>query len=160
MTSKVSRRTFLVGGLAALGGAAAWWLAAGLRLPGHVDDLVVRILRRRLDFLTLNDADLRAFAADLVADRDSLQTRDVRLAALAFPLYPALPDGALDDPRVVAVEDEVVSRFLISTDFFWSGMDEATPVTYLGYYVPGRAACFNPFQLGMTASRSLREPLS
>lgn len=142
---RLSRRTFIIGGLAALGGAGALWLARGLRLPGYVDDLAVRILRRNLYYLILDDADLRAFAADVVADRDALQTRDVRLAALGYPLYDALAGLAADDPRLAAVEDEVVSRFLLSTDFFWNGADETIPVRYLGYYVPGRAACFNPF---------------
>ena len=144
-TPGLSRRAFLAGGLAALGGLGAAWLARGLPLPGYTDDLVVRILRRNLYYLILDDADLRAFARDVTADLDRLQTRDVRLAAYAWPLYPFLPAGFLaENPRVRNVEDEVVTRFLQSTDFFWNGADESVPVRYLGYYRPG-IACFNPF---------------
>lgn len=144
-TRKISRRAFLAGGAAAVGGLGVWWLARGLPLPGYVDDLVVRILQRRLHYLKLDEADLRAFAADLVADRDAVQTRAVRLAALAYPLYPKLPDETLAGAGAAAIEDEVVTRFLLSSDFFWNDADETRPVRYLGYYVPGRAACFNPF---------------
>ncbi len=143
--SGISRRAFLAEALAALGGLGAWWAARGLGLPGYTDDLVVRILRRHLSYLRLDDADLRAFARDVTADLDLLQTRDVRLAAYAWPLYPFLPAGFLaGNPRVRSLENEVVTRFLQSTDFFWNGADESVPVRYLGYYRPG-IACFNPF---------------
>ena len=89
-------------------------------------------------------ADLRAFAADVTADQSVLQTRDTRLAALAYPLYPTLPDALMDDATLKPIEDDLVSRFLLSSDFFWNGADEATPVAYLGYYIPGRSPCFNP----------------
>ena len=141
---KLTRRAFLFTSLAALGGVGAWWLTRGLGRPGYVDDLIVRILRRNLSYLTLNDADLRAFAADVTADLGALQTRDTRLAAFAYPLYPNLPAALMDEATLKPLEDDLVSRFLLSTDFFWNGSDEATPVTYLGYYVPGRSACFNP----------------
>lgn len=141
---KLTRRAFLITGLAALGGAGAWWAARGLGQPGYVDDLIVRILRRNLSYLTLADADLRAFAADVTADQSVLQTRDTRLAALAYPLYPNLPDALMDDATLKPIEDDLVSRFLLSSDFFWNGADEATPVAYLGYYIPGRSPCFNP----------------
>lgn len=143
--SKLTRRAFLITGLAALGGAGAWWVTRGLGQPGYVDDLIVRILRRNLSYLTLNDADLRAFAADVTADLDALQTSDTHLAAFAYPLYPNLPASLMDEATLQALEDDLVSRFLLSSDFFWNGADEATPVAYIGYYVPGRSPCFNPF---------------
>ncbi len=41
--------------------------------------------------------------------------------------------------------DEVARRFLLSTDFFISGMDEERPVKFLGRFDPYTKLCSHPF---------------
>jgi hypothetical protein len=48
-------------------------------------------------------------------------------------------------PRFGSWPDAVYSRFLLSTDFFWQGADEARRVRYVGFYEPYARACLNPF---------------
>jgi hypothetical protein len=41
--------------------------------------------------------------------------------------------------------DEVARRFLLSTDFFSSGMDEKKQIRYQGRFDPYKRVCANPF---------------
>jgi hypothetical protein len=45
------------------------------------------------------------------------------------------------------VPHEVVSQFLMSTDFFPNGMDERRPLAYVTYYDPYVTPCYNPLRL-------------
>lgn len=136
----ISRRTFLGGGLLAAAGLLTLWITRS-----DQEDLVVRILRRNLPFLILNDDDLRRFAADFVADQDLMQTSKLRIAGLFNPLYSVVPDDTLDSiPAAQNIEDIVTTQFLLSSDFFWNDEDESQPVSYIAYYQPGRVACLNP----------------
>lgn len=136
----ISRRTFLGGGLLAAAGLITLWVTRS-----NQEDLVVRILRRNLAYLTISDADLRRFAADFVADQDLMQTPKLRIAGLFNPLYSMVPDDTLDSiPAAQNIEDIVTTQFLLSSDFFWNSEDESQSVNYIAYYEPGRVACLNP----------------
>ena len=136
----ISRRTLLVG--------AAGIAAAGVYRYATTseEDAIVAVVRRRLDYLTLDDDGLRAFARDL-ANNGVVADGKLRMVAAAGPVYPLIAKT----PAVAQVlkhrEERIVSLYLLSSDFFQNGADEARLVRYLRFYDPiGQArACANPF---------------
>ena len=140
----ISRRRWFA---AAASGVAA---LAGLRyMTSDEEDGIVEVLRKRLDYLMLDEPGVRAFAADLTAhDNNNLRHSKLRLIDAAEPVYTRLPrsPNALTH-RLEHGESRVVSLYLLSSDFFLNGADETQPVKYRGYYDPiDRArACGNPF---------------
>lgn len=42
---------------------------------------------------------------------------------------------------------DALPRYLLSTDFFLNGEDEARPLTYLAFYHPRTTPCFRPFPI-------------
>ena len=141
MASPVTRRGFLAGGLAvalaSVLGFAAWrW--------GEPTDIVVAILKRRLGFLDVEAGVFPEFSRAYVASRPREQRQLGMLAVVAWPfsfltVYRFLPMGH----PVRRLEDNVVTRFLMSTDFFQHGADENRPVRYLAFYDPPTTACQN-----------------
>jgi hypothetical protein len=147
----IKRRTVLLGiaGIGGLPGFLAW------RVNRSTDqDAVVEVLRKRLNYLQLDQAGLRQFAEDLAA-RHPMSSARLRILAAATPLYTRL---ALSGHNVASNgirhgEERVVTLYLLSSDFFQSGQDEKRPVKYLGYYDPVRA-CGNPFARPVMLSSS------
>jgi hypothetical protein len=43
------------------------------------------------------------------------------------------------------LEDNIVTEYLLSTDFFFHDADESREVRYLSFYEPRLAPCRNPF---------------
>ncbi len=142
----ISRRRLIVGGLGVVGaaGLGAWGLG---RLGFQME--IASILRRRLAFLKLDEAGVRAFAKD--------QTRAT--FAKKIPTWNRLryhfqgpgtssfkrfyrSTGARS--RLSGIEDALVATYLLSSDFFWNGSDESRKVNYVAYYDPLRP-CNNPF---------------
>jgi hypothetical protein len=140
-----SRRAFL--GLVAttvLGAIVATraWFVVGAR-PAPV---LVAVLRRRLDYLRLEPDGLARFAADYLEQLSPATRRRLSWLAAVSPLYPAWlsPVTPVFGPRLAHFEAELVSAFLLSSDFFHFGADENRLVRYVTYYDP-YAACGNPF---------------
>jgi hypothetical protein len=138
----IQRRNVLVG-FAALGalGATMRWSGASLA----PEDAVKTIVYKRLDYLSLDPAGVRQFAADYVAAMD-ISTAKLRLIAAVAPLYRRLSSapGHFLYRSARYGEERVVTRYLLSSDFFSSGADENRIVRYLGFYDPLQA-CGNPF---------------
>lgn len=140
MAERWTRRGFLAllaGGLAAAFAAIAW---RGAEAP----DLIVAILRRRLGFLKVEDGVFESFSLAYLEARSEHRGQLARLALLAGPLrfvtpYRFLPMGH----PLRRLEDNVVTRFLMSTDFFQHGADESRPVRYLAFHDPPTTACQN-----------------
>ena len=139
------RRAFLVGGLGVV-------LVAGLGVWGFgravSETEIVSHLRRRLSFLHLDDAGLRAFAHDqvntLLAKRPSWvrwKYHFLHIFARSFSRFDTSNDRR---SRVERLEDNLASTYLLSSDFFINGADERRLVKYLEYYDPMRP-CGNPF---------------
>ncbi len=133
----IKRRYLLLAGLAGL---------IGIRFAMSSDiDAIVMVLRKRLNYLDLDAAGLRAFARDLVAAN---QISEIRLRALSaisplYEQYDSSAQGAL--PHAIRHgEERIVSDYLLSSDFFANGLDEKRIVHYLGFYDPLKA-CANPF---------------
>lgn len=142
----MKRRALLIGGLSvgALAGALGWRLGIVTEQQAIVD-----VLHKRLDYLRLDESGLRRFADDLVRHRSIPGVR-LRLLAAAGPLYRSFRLG--NDPiakRVRHVEERIVTAYLLSSDYFRSGQNEARSVQYLGFYDPFQA-CNNPFARPVT----------
>jgi hypothetical protein len=142
----ISRRRVLVGGLAVAGvaGLGVWGLGPiGLALE------ITRVLHRRLAFLKLDEAGVRAFAKDQanavfhkkIPTWNRLRYHFLASVAPSFKRYLRSTDTR---SRTVRLEDAVVSTYLLSSDFFLNGADESRVVNYIAYYDP-LLPCQNPF---------------
>jgi hypothetical protein len=136
----MNRRKLILSGI---GGVAAVLAArAGLASPEHG---VIRVLRKRLDYLQLDEAGVHRFAKDVI-DKQAISSFRLRVLDYAGPLYDDTDlsrDSAIGGP-IGHGEDRVVTQYLISSDFFIHGADTNRVVRYLGWFNP-LAACGNPF---------------
>lgn len=140
----ISRRQFLVATVAGLG-----TLAASRFVLGSEEDAIIAVLRKRLDYLLLDENGLRAYAADLV-DKKIISSNRLRVVDAAGPIYANLELPSFSNPLTYELrhgEERIVSVYLLSSDFFLNGSDEARVVQYLGYYDPVNKSrrCSNPF---------------
>ncbi len=141
----ISRRKLLWGGLGVVGIAGLGLL--GLGRPA-IESKIVSVLRKRLSYLTLDEAGLRSFASDqttkILAKRVSLNRMRYHLVSTFGSSYKRFERSSDTRSRVVQAEDLLVSTYLLSSDFFINGSAEARTVQYLAYYDPMRP-CGNPF---------------
>ena len=144
--SKPSRRV-LLGSLAALavtmpvlGGD--WW-AAHVR-NGDTAPAVRAILHNHMDWMQIDPAAFDQFAAEYPFGN---HTALVSWLGLAAPLLSrgifALP-ASVGGSKLAALEQNVVSAFLMSTDFFRTTGPEDRPVRYEGFYDPFLRPGANP----------------
>ena len=127
MTIWNKRRTFL-GAVAALslGIGLGRWLYRPRRLNDPWTEQTAATVRRLLPYLRLDEDGLARFAQDLLA-------RD---------LHALLRRASAGDAQA---EAWLGQQFLLSSDFFWQGADEAQTVGYRAYYDPYELPCANPF---------------
>jgi hypothetical protein len=114
-------------------------------LRSHDEEAILMVLRKRLGYLHLDEAGMRAFASDL-ASRKLVSSGKLRLMVTLGPLYRRL---ALNERNSITAairhgEERIVTNYLLSSDFFINGVDETRTVRYLGFYDPLHA-CSNPF---------------
>lgn len=140
---KLTRRKLLAfgGGLGvtALYGAAKWrW--------GNPADVIVSILKRRVGFLSVDRESFHVFAKSYLAFREEYLQQLRHLSAFSMPLGYFSPYGWVKQGHAFRrLEDNVVSEYLLSTDFFHHGADERRPIQYVTFYDPMRSPCRNPF---------------
>ncbi len=140
----LSRRQFLAAAVAGIATITTW------RFIGSRDEnAIIAVLRKRLDYLILDEAGLYAYARDLVSKKVMSSNR-LRLIDAAGPIYRQLDVSSYDNVLSRELrhgEERVVSVYLLSSDFFLKGADETQMVRYLGYYDPIRQLrpCSNPF---------------
>ena len=136
----MKRRIFLAA-LIGTAGALAWRFRRG-----NNENAIVAIVYKRLGYLRLDDDGVHRFADDFAA-RHILNDRGLRTIGALWPVYRYIPcnwHNPLND-RVNFAEDRIVSKYLISTDFFTNGADATRPVNYLGFY-DAMLGCGNPFR--------------
>lgn len=139
-----NRRQFLTTAIAGIAALATWRF-----IRGSDEDAIMAVLRKRLDYLILDEPGLRAYAKDLV-DKKIISSSRLRLVDVAGPIYAHLDAPAYGNALAHKLrhgEERVVSLYLLSSDFFPKGADETQIVRYLGYYDPVRKprSCSNPF---------------
>ena len=133
----IKRRYFLFAVVAGLIGARF--------LISSDEKSIIAVLRKRLDYLRLDEEGLRAFAADLAAKHKiaSSRLRWVSAAGFLYDHFNSFGSNALAH-GVLHGEERIVTDYLLSSDFFVNGQDETRVVKYLGFFDPMKA-CANPF---------------
>jgi hypothetical protein len=139
----LNRRQLLAAAATGVGGIALWRI-----FRSSEEDAIVAVLRKRLDYLILDEKGLHDYARNLVAERIVSSNR-LRLLDVAGPVYthlfPSQRNAFTHSLR--HGEERVVSLYLLSSDFFANGADETRTVRYRGFYNPLRRLhpCSNPF---------------
>ena len=142
---RLRRRRFLLlaaGGTLVIAGGygvARWYR----RDPASV---IVAILERRLGYLQVEHGSFERFAAKYLETREGYRRELELLSLLSLPYryvtpYPFLKQGH----SLRRLESNVVSRYLLSTDFFEHGADESRSIRYVEFHDPYSTACRNPF---------------
>jgi hypothetical protein len=138
----IKRRYILLGAIAGI---------VGVRFALSSDEgAILAVLRKRLDYLQLDEEGLLSYARDL-ADSHRIASFRLRWVQMIGPLYTHF-DSLGRNPIAHSVrhgEERIVSTYLLSSDFFINGQDESRLVRYLGFYDPLKA-CANPFARRMT----------
>ena len=145
-TPRVSRRAF-IRGLFVLFGAAALGLGVVFR-PGGAHRVITAVVRKKLAYLTIAESDLEAFVeAFLDANRDPAWRRRLSPLTLTLPIYERSELLAMTPlaNSIERLEEQVVTEFLLSSDFFSQGEDTTRAVRYVASYDPYDALCGNPF---------------
>jgi len=146
----IKRRRLLLGGLgiAALAAVSVWGAGGASELE------IAAAVRRKLAFLRLDEAGLRSFAKDyihfaedyarsMLAKRPSWYRWKFRIHSLFHPVdHLGLSHDARS--RLERWEENWATMYLLSSDFFATGANEARIVRYAGLYDPMRA-CGSPF---------------
>jgi len=141
----LSRRKFLVLGLAA--GAVPLYAMYAWRW-GDPTDIIVAILKRRVGYLRVEPSTLYDFAKSYISSRKEYDRKLATLSAISLPLQFLSPYRWLAQGNALRrLEDNVVSGYLLSTDFFANGANEQRAVSYISFYDPYTRPCGNPFNM-------------
>ncbi len=128
-------------------GAGTLAVGTGYVVSASFYDVVDRMIRQELAYLPVSDGVYRAFMQDVRQQRaiNHLGAEKEWFIRMHFMLGKA---GASLLPYRYKYEQyrsQIVGTFLLSTDFFYSGMDENKTLSYRSLYHPYRNACSNPF---------------
>jgi hypothetical protein len=127
----MKRRKFLVvTGLAGLAAA----ITSFRFVATSYDEAAVDLIKRELSFLSLDDEGVRKFVAEFTKDKN----RSYRMTIRG---YSFLHIGSKQSGKV----NQLVSAFLLSSDFFSNRMDESRVIKYVGLYDPYVRPCSHPF---------------
>jgi len=138
------RRFLMLGAGTAVGVVATLGLSRGFR--GNPSAVIVAILERRLGYLQIDRGSLDRFAADYIDTRKRFSRELSLMSLFALPYRYVTPHPWLKRGHALRrLEDNVVSRYLLSTDFFENGANETRPVAYVEFHDPYSIACRNPF---------------
>lgn len=137
------RRTFLLGGAAALAGLA------GIRLALSTQHAVIlSVLQKRLSYLKMSPEGMSRFADEVIA-RKVISPLRLRTLGMLMPLYQRLAlegrEGWLHSVR--HGEERITTMYLLSSDFFVHGAREDRVIQYLAFYDPEHnpVPCMHPF---------------
>lgn len=132
-----------------MAGVGAGTLAVGTGYVASTGfyDVVDRIVRQELAYLPISDDVYSAFMRDVRQQKaiNHLGSEKEWFIRLHFMLGKA---GASLLPyryKYEQYKSQIVGTFLLSTDFFYNGMDENKSVAYRNLYHPYKNACSNPF---------------
>lgn len=143
--SPVSRRRFLIGSLVGAGitGAAVVAVAtyAGVFIPPN--ERLAHLIRIRLPYLIIPDETMNAFVRD--SKTYTQRQPSLRTLALSAAYRSPLGYGTLRRKLPYPLyEQNAITTFLLSTDFFQEGADVTRPLRYVSYADPYLKGCANP----------------
>jgi hypothetical protein len=121
----LDRRRFLVTSMAGVAGLVAWRL-----IRSSDEDAIIAVLKKRLDYLILDENGLRVFARDLVAQQ-IIASHKLRMLDFAGPVYTQLSLASRSNALTRAIrhgEERIVTQYLMSSDFFQNGADETLQI--------------------------------
>ena len=127
----MNRRHFFT--IAGIGGGIAA-LAFGKFLTSSFEDTAEKLIRKELSFLKLDTAGIRAFVDDYS------KTKDERFK-LTIKGYGLLGITSSQSGKI----HQLVSTYLLSSDFFVHNQNESREVKYIGLYDPYTRPCAHPF---------------
>ncbi len=137
----MKRRRFLQVGAGSLAAYLGFhWLTTS------EEEMIGMIVQTKLHYLTLDADGVSRFARDLVTLKVISGSRLSALSTIG-PLYKHTRLSAGQNKLSHLLrhgEDRIVSTYLISSDFFINGADEARVIRYLGSIGQNRP-CANPF---------------
>ncbi len=140
-----TRRRLLLAAVVGLGGTLGGRLALA-----DERGAIVRVIRKRLWYLTVDEAGLQQFATALAAS-GTISRSKLKVIQTIGPIYGRLPDTGSDSLSTALRhgEDRIVSAFLLASDFFHNGADETKVVHYVRLYEPYKYldGCSAPFAL-------------
>lgn len=141
--NRFTRRLFVTTatafGAAVIGLGGRWWIGASP--AAYVRGLILD----RLPYLTLAPGTLEAFLRDMAEyERPSGNQRFATLFGLHLARgVTALAGGSFQE-KLSYYETQLVTLFLMSSDFFQNGEDDSKPVRYRALADPYVSACSNP----------------
>lgn len=122
-----------------------------MSLNREPEEYIISILRKRLDYLDLDEGTLKTFAAEYIkriseSDRGIVDMETFFLPTHSFIDIPKLLKIS-DTGNIQRFEEITEIQFLLSSDFFINGSDESKPVKYIRYYDTIETPCSNPFAI-------------
>lgn len=141
----LSRRKLLGWGAGLAAGTTALYTAYKWRW-GEPTEVIVAILQRRLGDLAIDATSFDRFAEEYVSFRKDYRRQLSLLSIVSLPFQYVTPYAWFEQGAALRrLEDNVVSLYLLSTDFFQHGADERRAVNYVSFYDPYTSVCGNPF---------------
>jgi hypothetical protein len=107
---------------------------------GWQESLIAKIVRAQVPDAHMGDADMEAFAQAFLA-QERVSARMLAIRAVLSPASDLLPDRV--KKRLQRLEYQVVSSFLLGTDYFDPDRPPET-VSFIAYPDPYANGCANP----------------
>jgi len=143
----MKRRYFLISSFAAAMGLTG--LSTGyFDEQQRVYKTIYAVFKKRLGNIKWTDEMVETFYQSFIKDRDNWGfLGKTKKFSYIYPVYAHtdLLSFTPIHPKVQSFEERIISKFLLSTDFFWNGADSSKALTYQGYHDPHDRPCVNPF---------------
>ena len=149
MPEKINRRKFVIvtlfSGLSLY--IAGWWIFKVRK--GDATDIIISILRKRLNYMKIDKSELKKFADDFQKIVTGKHRYYGSWAGMLKPLYAVFNIYKLTpfSDKFRDFEEYTVTMFLLSSDFFTGGADLSRQVKYIALYDPYESGCENPFAI-------------
>lgn len=144
---KLTRRQFLLAVVPASASlyVGGWWLINVRK--GETSQIIISILKKKLYYLNISDQTLETFASDVQTILPSGYRRSMSWAGMLSPAYARVDIFHLTQrtkQKIEEFEEYIVSKFLLSSDFFYNDAREDREIQYIGLYQHA-SICSNPF---------------
>lgn len=140
----LERRQFLkLSAVAAAAGAMPGiWLVQSQGKP-----FLEAMLKEKLSYLDIESGAIPRFVDEFIKAKSSWLEFKSGLLGVGLNVFESVEDikCTIGEDRFIELEHELAKNFLLSSDFFFNGANESTPVRYVRYYDAFNTACANPF---------------